>query len=319
MDPAVGQKRGIESISTSLSPTEELAESLRSIGWKGENQEAQTFFSKLAATIQNFSKGFPQPQIPYRNYYVIRNRVIDYIETARVLIEKKEDRFNTTSIFERFFINVFGKEEYNFEATYLLFKDKVRSNFDIMAIALTRKNFDAVDILMKYGVIIRTIPKECLFHPVDNKKWDCNSAENLIKRANINCLDLTQQSILHYAALGEISEGQLKFLLASGANINQRCKGGGTPLHVAAMVQNLPVVKLLVEYEAEIDPVDDSGNTPLHSTFKADQAVFLIEEGADPTIKNKKGNCFFDRAKQDPVKYAEVLHLWKEMEPKRIA
>jgi len=54
------------------------------------------------------------------------------------------------------------------------------------------------------------------------------------------------------------------------SQINARIKGGSyfsTPLHVAVSMLNVAMVKLLLEYGADINVTDDEGHTPLHIIY----------------------------------------------------
>ncbi len=90
-----------------------------------------------------------------------------------------------------------------------------------------------------------------------------------------------------------------KSLLARGADVN---KTGWTPLHYAAAGttdEQARIVALLLEMHAYIDAESPNGTTPLmmaaqYGTFDALQT--LLDEGADPTIKNQLGLTALDFA-----------------------
>ena len=98
--------------------------------------------------------------------------------------------------------------------------------------------------------------------------------------------------------------GELKLaevLIAKDADVN---KTGWTPLHYAASStqgDQLAVVKLLLENSAYIDAASPNGSTPLMmaamygntSTLK-----LLLDEGADPTLKNQLGLTAVDFAQR---------------------
>ena len=66
------------------------------------------------------------------------------------------------------------------------------------------------------------------------------------------------------------------------------------PLHIAARYGYLDVVRLLLEYGAEVDVNDVDANTPLHEALnygQAEAAAFLIAAGADVNrARNQPGN-----------------------------
>jgi uncharacterized protein len=78
-------------------------------------------------------------------------------------------------------------------------------------------------------------------------------------------------------------------LVARGADVN---KTGWTPLHYAATNGHLDMIRMLLENHAYIDAESPNGTTPLMmaSQYGSATAVkLLLEEGADPTLKNKLG------------------------------
>ena len=85
-------------------------------------------------------------------------------------------------------------------------------------------------------------------------------------------------------------------LRRNGADLHVRGKYGTNPLHAAADTGNFDMVRILVDYDpANIHAGSESGSTPLHwaSTslhFKASSVVrLLLEYGADINVRNQKG------------------------------
>ena len=124
----------------------------------------------------------------------------------------------------------------------------------------------------------------------------------LLKTPNIKVETRTPQdeSPLMMAAM----RGELKLaaaLIDKDADVN---KTGWTPLHYAASStqgDQLGVAKLLLENAAHIDAASPNGSTPLMmaamygntSTLK-----LLLDEGADPTLKNQLGLTAVDFAQR---------------------
>ncbi|MDA8456844.1 ankyrin repeat domain-containing protein [Acidovorax sp. GBBC 3334] len=90
-------------------------------------------------------------------------------------------------------------------------------------------------------------------------------------------------------------------LIAKDADVN---KTGWTPLHYAASGttdRQLELAQMLIEQSAYIDAESPNGTTPLMmavSYGRADVARFLLEQGADPTIKNQVGLTAADFARR---------------------
>ena len=84
----------------------------------------------------------------------------------------------------------------------------------------------------------------------------------------------------------------MKALIARGADVN---KTGWAPLHYAASAgtpQHTAIIALLLENHAYIDATSPNGTTPLMMAahYGSNDAVqLLLDEGADPTLKNQLG------------------------------
>lgn len=108
------------------------------------------------------------------------------------------------------------------------------------------------------------------------------------------------ESALMLAALrGNLSAARA--LIELDADVN---KTGWTPLHYAASGTTqdaAAMVALLLEESAYIDAASPNGTTPLMMAVRygtGDVALLLIEEGADPTLKNDLGLTAIDFARQ---------------------
>jgi polar amino acid transport system substrate-binding protein len=80
-----------------------------------------------------------------------------------------------------------------------------------------------------------------------------------------------------------------KRMIARGADVN---KTGWTPLHYAATSGQLEMIKLLIDEHAYIDTESPNQSTPLMlaAMYGTEAAVkLLLQEGADPSIKNQLG------------------------------
>lgn len=95
-----------------------------------------------------------------------------------------------------------------------------------------------------------------------------------------------------------IDQGDLNlctYLLESGANVKWDEITGNTVLHIASSAGNIELMRLLLSYDNDINAQNKSGNTPLHYAEKLHMIQFLIENGADFTIKNNQGQTPKDK------------------------
>ena len=83
----------------------------------------------------------------------------------------------------------------------------------------------------------------------------------------------------------------VKFLIASGANVNIKLSLGLTPLHYAAANSSrFESLRLLIKHGADVNAKDNANETPLYIGFRDEKtALFLLDHGADLYADNEKG------------------------------
>ncbi|MCW8198672.1 ankyrin repeat domain-containing protein [Verminephrobacter aporrectodeae subsp. tuberculatae] len=117
-------------------------------------------------------------------------------------------------------------------------------------------------------------------------------------QVNVEARNAQDESPLMMAAIkGNVQAVQA--LLARGADVN---KTGWAALHYAAsgtVPGHLEIIGLLLENHAYIDVESPNGTTPLMMAARygsIDAVQRLLEEGADPTLKNQQGLSAVDFA-----------------------
>ena len=101
-----------------------------------------------------------------------------------------------------------------------------------------------------------------------------------------------------------------RLLLEAGANIDYQDHRNNVPLHYAALQNQEDVLRALMEYNPDLDLVDDDGDTALNcmnSSTSVKIVKILVNGGADCDIRNKMQNMPICRAAMsqntDVVKY----------------
>ena len=153
------------------------------------------------------------------------------------------------------------------------------------------------------------------------QKSSIKVAEVLIgwKTTNLSIHNPQNETPLMLAAINNQLEWTQK-LINKGADVNQP---GWTPLHYAATKGNIEIMRLLIDSHAYLDAESPNGTTPLmmaahYGTPMATK--LLLEEGADPRIKNQLGLtalAFARQAKkQESAQYIEAFEAaWNTKYP----
>lgn len=161
-------------------------------------------------------------------------------------------------------------------------------------VAILRDDGDAITALLRRGFDPNTRdPKGQvgLTLALQNGSGKAFAALLAARGVNVEARNAQDESPLMMAALkGNVDA--VKALIARDADVNKR---GWTPLHYAASAgspQHAVIISLLLENYAYIDAASPNGTTPLMMAahYGSIEAVqLLLEEGADPTLKNQLG------------------------------
>lgn len=141
------------------------------------------------------------------------------------------------------------------------------------------------------------------------------------RRLNVEARNAKDESPLMVAALRGNLEAA-RTLIARDADVN---KTGWTPLHYAASSGSdnaQAMVRLLLDHSAYIDATSPNGTTPLMMAAEygeIDVARLLLQEGADPTLKNQLGLTALDfarKAERDGLAQ-DIVHAMQQQRPNK--
>ena len=111
----------------------------------------------------------------------------------------------------------------------------------------------------------------------------------------IDATNMADETALMLAAnANDLASANL--LIEAGASVN---RPKWTPLHYAASKGHTAMMRLLIENDAYIDAESPNGTTPLMMAayYASPNAVkLLLEEGADPLLRNQDGQTALDMA-----------------------
>ena len=156
--------------------------------------------------------------------------------------------------------------------------------------ACVNGNINIIDRLIREGVDIN---------------YDYNGIKPLLValingKSNVALLLLDQPNIIPYG----ITSTSIKY-------------PGGSPLHIASSKGFKDVIIKLIRLGADINQVDNNGNTPLHLAYNADIAQLLLDYGANKYITNRMGQTPLDIAyKRGNAKMIEVIDNHNDLEIK---
>jgi uncharacterized protein len=91
--------------------------------------------------------------------------------------------------------------------------------------------------------------------------------------------------------------GLVKLLIDKGAEVNKK---GWAPLHYAATNGQDEAAKVLLDHSAYVDTASPNGTTPLMMAARGNHPTtvnLLLDQGADPAVKNQLGLTALDFAK----------------------
>ena len=111
----------------------------------------------------------------------------------------------------------------------------------------------------------------------------------------------------------------IEYLEQNGLNIQKRYEGSeNTLLHKACEADSLIVIKYLVKQRNfDINTVNANGDTPLTyfmrfaSSRKKDTLLFLLQNGANLTIKNNEGKTAYDYAVESHPEFVNILEDYR--------
>jgi ankyrin repeat protein len=95
-----------------------------------------------------------------------------------------------------------------------------------------------------------------------------------------------------------------QYLIEQGAAVDKYNKYQESPLMPAVENMNdlhIDIVRMLLDYNAKstINHVERNGNSALHWAYSPEIVELLLENGADPTIRNSEGLTALENARKN--------------------
>ncbi len=119
------------------------------------------------------------------------------------------------------------------------------------------------------------------------------------------------RQLFHACSIGNIEVAIA--LVDIGANINAINNAGNTPLHIACYGEHRNLVIALVDRGANINAINNTGNTPLHGACSRNNvmmAMELIDQGAKTNIVNLFGRTPLDYLSRENKERLDLMINW---------
>ena len=133
----------------------------------------------------------------------------------------------------------------------------------------------------------------------------------LEKGADVQIVDKNGNSLAYYLlqsynpAMPEEFEAKAVLLRDAGLDLSKTQHDGNTLLHLAAMDNNLSLIKRLREFDIDINAKNDEGNTALllaaMSTDDGKTLSYLVSEGADTSARTAFDESVYDLATENEL------------------
>lgn len=144
---------------------------------------------------------------------------------------------------------------------------------------------------LKYGVDVNSYNDDgnAALHILASRS-DYAATEYLFQLQGTNKNISTTHSFtpLHTACLTAVDPYYIQFLLKQGCDPNIKDRLGRRPMQYCIEKDSVQVVQWLIDFSADINYVDDLGNTPLSIAIldrcNFDMANLLLKNGADPQL-----------------------------------
>jgi ankyrin repeat protein len=115
-----------------------------------------------------------------------------------------------------------------------------------------------------------------------------------------------------YEAAGAGDSATVAALLQNGVNVNSRTRSGSYALNAAAVENEIEIMKMLIDHEADLNVRNSQGDTPLicatkYAGGKLATVRLLVEAGTDLGIRDNSGKTALDYAKAKGQRDAIVV------------
>jgi len=248
-----------------------------------QQQQQQLLKQQVQQTIRPASNTTAQPAStqPGIDMELVKKSP-EYAKLEQVFLAKKDDLNKQKS-------NAIQQEDYENAQYFKAQIEQLEKNFqnDVQQLASKLKPAQPVESRPRTATVDKggTIRKKQ--YPQDSKLYDISRSGRLqdVKKA--------------------IEEDKLDI---NSIDFNT----GNTALHAAVIIGNRPIIKYLIDKQAEINIKNRRGQTPLHLSVEKrldDMTEYLMKNGGDVKVEDNTGKTPYDLAGVAPAYQAELKEL----------
>ncbi|CAI5724063.1 unnamed protein product [Hyaloperonospora brassicae] len=133
---------------------------------------------------------------------------------------------------------------------------------------------------------------------------------------------LTPEQELHAAIEEGLVDKVLALLDEANVDPNATNEAGNLPIHTAAYHGRVDVLTVLLAHNVDVNATCPRQNSPLHyaAAQTRDEAVrFLVDNGANPALRNRSGRTPYDVAKGDNIRQYLLPLQFRHEDPAQAA
>lgn len=189
--------------------------------------------------------------------------------------------------------------------------------FVAAGLVISFKNVNRLDISDPNPPLIKALAQNDMSKVRSLVSLGAGLEEVALNRPSKSCSQIVGGSPLIYA-IDFSRTSAVELLLEAGADVNNTTRNGISPIGFAAMECKLEYLKLLKQYQADMNLHSGHGYPPLFHAVQHNGCLagvqYLLKNGADPTWKNEEGETYLDYAKRmNPKLYQQLIFFEGEI------
>jgi ankyrin repeat protein len=193
---------------------------------------------------------------------------------------------------------------------------KTNYDYDPFRVLCFRHNIEGVELFLSLGYPLNNIKTElqkAMLFIYEIKRLNIEKIKELLELGvKVNYKTRCNYTALHLMCENDKCLPIVKLLISFNANIESITDGGWTPLHIACHQGSYEIAKYLIEKKADVNAFTNHRMTPLHfATYfdHGDIVKLLLENGADTEMKDDSDLTALEVAKEEGL--TEIIDIFE--------